>query len=140
MTPLRRHRAWPALALGAVLLLGGCGDDMSELDRPTADETSQEDPTQESPMPQPSTPHSELVQAAIDDLAEREGVDPEQIEVVSVEEVTWNDGSLGCADPDMSYTQALVPGQRITLILDGEEMAYHSGKGEPAFYCPDPTQ
>lgn len=81
-----------------------------------------------------------LVKRSIEDLAEREKVDASQIEVVSVEEVTWRDGSLGCAKDDMMYTQALVDGQRITLRIDGTDYAYHSGNGKRAFYCPQPTQ
>ena len=38
------------------------------------------------------------------------GVDASEVEVVSVEEVTWRDGSRGCAQPGMAYTQALIDG------------------------------
>ena len=37
------------------------------------------------------------------------------IKVLSAEAVTWPDGSLGCPQPGMMYTQALVPGFRIVL-------------------------
>lgn len=130
---LVRRSTWAALLMAVALALGGCGT--SEPDEPAPDDTAQEEPTKESPVPS-----TDVVQAAVDDLAAQEGVDTEEIEVVAVEEVTWNNGSLGCAAPDMAYTQALVPGQRITLRLGGKEFAYHSGNGEPPFYCPEPTQ
>jgi hypothetical protein len=65
-------------------------------------------------------------------------VDPDSIEVVSAEEVTWPDGALGCPEPDGMYTQALVEGYRIVLDVDGQEVHYHGARGEPPFYCADP--
>ncbi|HET8778129.1 MAG TPA: hypothetical protein VFN76_10750 [Candidatus Limnocylindria bacterium] len=49
------------------------------------------------------------------------GVDPDQIEVVSVEEVTWNSGALGCPEPGQVYTQALVDGLRVIVAVDSTE-------------------
>jgi hypothetical protein len=67
------------------------------------------------------------LQALLDDNAE--------ITVVLVEDVTWPDGSLGCPQPGMSYTQALVDGYRIVLS-DGEtEYAYHGAVGREPFLC-----
>ncbi len=71
--------------------------------------------------------------AAIDDLAQRLGIDPAAIEVVVWDAVTWSDGSIGCPQPGMGYTQALVEGVRIVLAYDGEEYSYHAaGTGVPA--------
>lgn len=80
------------------------------------------------------------VAQAIDDLAAQTGANPDDIEVVVHEEVTWRDGSLGCPEPGMHYTQALVEGYRIVLRADGEELAYHGQRGKPPFRCnrPDP--
>jgi hypothetical protein len=75
---------------------------------------------------------------AVEDLAEAEGVDPADIEVVVAERVTWRDGSLGCPRPGEMYTQALQPGYRIVLSLDGEEIAYHGREGLEARRCDDP--
>jgi hypothetical protein len=64
------------------------------------------------------------------DAAERAAVDPEAIEVVQATEVTWNDGSLGCPEPGMSYTMALIDGYHVILAADGEEFDYRvSGRG-----------
>lgn len=149
-TPATRARLaavlLPVLVVGS--LLAGCGNE--DDDRPTSEETAVE-PNEESPSESSPTPgdggtspvpgaDSPLVQSSVEDLAEREQVDASEIEVVSVEEVTWRDGSLGCAQDDMMYTQALVDGQRITLRIDGTDYAYHSGNGKQAFYCPEPTQ
>jgi hypothetical protein len=90
----------------------------------------------EVPVPDPSTPSGSNVELAVSDLATRLGVDASGIEVVSVDEVTWPDGSLGCPRPGMSYTQALVDGQLIVLAVEGTEYEYHSGRGGEPFYCP----
>ena len=84
----------------------------------------------------PTTPTGSNVEIAVADLATRLDVDPSEVQIVSVEEVTWPDGSLGCPRPGMRYTQALVNGQRIILAVDGDEFAYHSGRGGEPFYCP----
>lgn len=75
---------------------------------------------------------------AIADLAARLGADPAAITVVSVEDVTWRDGSIGCPDPGMNYTQALVSGTRLVLELDGVRYEYHSGGSRSIFLCEKP--
>lgn len=77
-------------------------------------------------------------ETAVADLAASEDVDPERIEVVTAEEVTWADGALGCPEPDRLYTQALVPGYRVVLAVDGEEVHYHGAVGDTATRCDDP--
>ena len=80
------------------------------------------------------------VVAAVDILAEMTGADPADIEVVGFEEVVWRDGSIGCPQPGMNYTQALVDGTRVALELDGDVYLFHvSGAGEP-FYCENPAE
>ncbi len=73
------------------------------------------------------------------DLAERLGTQPDVVEVVTVEAVTWPDGSLGCPQPGMAYTEMLVEGLRIQLAHDGTIYFYHSGGSEPPFFCDQPA-
>jgi hypothetical protein len=40
------------------------------------------------------------------------------------EEVQWPDGSLGCPEPGVMYTQAIEPGYRVVLVLDGVAYDY----------------
>jgi hypothetical protein len=64
------------------------------------------------------------------------GRDVSELVVESAEPVTWSDGSLGCPRPDMSYTQALVPGYRIR-IRSGERMLdYHASQRGQFVLCP----
>lgn len=89
--------------------------------------------------PQVDHPNA-LVATALSDLVSRVSVDPDAITVVSIEEVTWPDGSYGCPQPDMSYTQALVNGTRIVLRVDGVDYEYHSGGRREPFYCQNPAK
>jgi hypothetical protein len=125
--------------LVAVLLLGlllGCGTGPGD----QAEEAPVESPS-DSPSDSPSgTPSDGAADAAVADLAAHLGIEPEAVQVVAVEEVTWRDGSLGCAEPGMVYTQALVDGARITLRAEGVEHEYHQGASGTPIRCADPTE
>lgn len=74
-------------------------------------------------------------------LAEEEtGVDRSAIEVVLAEAVTWSDGSIGCPEAGMMYTQALVPGYRVILDIAGEELAFHAPESGEFFPCANPIE
>jgi hypothetical protein len=80
------------------------------------------------------------VTSAVEMLAEAQGVEPGDIEVIGFEEVVWRDGSIGCPIEGMMYTQALVDGTRVALGLDGEVYLFHAeGTGEP-FLCENPAE
>ncbi|MAU00441.1 MAG: hypothetical protein CL608_25140 [Anaerolineaceae bacterium] len=99
-------------------------------------------PLEGTPVVQPAPGNPGLkdpVVQAMTDLSERVGADVEDIELVSLLEVTWRDGSIGCPEPGVAYTMALVPGQQLILRVNGEEYHYHSGKNSIFKYCGDPT-
>jgi hypothetical protein len=73
-------------------------------------------------------------------LARRLGVEVSKLTVNVVESVTWSDGSIGCPQPGMSYTQALVPGLRVILEFEGELYYYHGTAPDDLFYCADPSE
>lgn len=138
----RTRRTAAALAVVA-LLLGACGESG---DRPGEDRTDV-DPTTEPAPVEPTTPDepeddvtgdADLpaeVEAAIEDLAEHLGIPAEEVTVMSFESVTWSDGAIGCPEPGMSYTQALVPGTRLVLEADGAEYHYHAGQEPDLVRC-----
>jgi hypothetical protein len=43
----------------------------------------------------------------------------DDVSLVSLEAIEFNDSSLGCPEPGMSYLQALTPGYRVVLEADG---------------------
>jgi hypothetical protein len=66
----------------------------------------------------------ELFDAVVDDMLARSGGDRSAVEVVKSEAVEWSDGSLGCPQPGMMYTQAIVPGYHVILALGDETYDY----------------
>jgi hypothetical protein len=79
-----------------------------------------------------------LVASARADLAARQKLRAEAIEVITVEEVVWADTALGCPEPGMMYQHVLQPGTRIVLRAEGRRWRYHSGPRRAAFLCERP--
>lgn len=112
-------------------------DQDATTERPTVN------PPQDAALPTGPVPTSVLAQgnvkAAISDLAEREAVSEDAVTAVGYRSVTWRDGSLGCPQPGMMYTQALVPGHLLVLDVDGTLFSYHAGRDGAFTYCATPT-
>ncbi len=72
---------------------------------------------------------------AINDLAARLSVDRAAIEFLAYEPVTWRDGSLGCPQPDMMYTQATIDGYVVQLRHNGQTYNYNGADGGDPFLC-----
>jgi hypothetical protein len=69
------------------------------------------------------------------DAAKRFGVTESDVVLVRAEQVTWSDGSLGCAEPGGIYTQALVPGYLIVAKTTQGELSYHTDSRSFARSC-----
>ncbi len=143
-TPSRTvHRSVLACIGLSLLLAAGCapgGDDTAESD---ADNRTGGSDT-EVPEMKDSTPSSggpdaldQSTEAARADLAAKMDVDPASIEVVERRFVTWRNGAMGCPEPDMMYTQALVPGVWIRLAIDDRRFDYHGARSAEPFLCPN---
>jgi hypothetical protein len=83
-----------------------------------------------------ASPVDKVLQAARADAAQRSGLPQAQLQLVSMESVTWADGSLGCPRPGMLYTQALVPGYRVKLQVGREVWDYHASERGGVVLCP----
>ena len=70
------------------------------------------------------------------DLAERLGISAEVIKIKAARKIVWRSGALGCPKPNMSYTQALVPGVLIVLEVEGKIFGYHAQENQMPFFCP----
>lgn len=83
---------------------------------------------------------AQLLDAASRSVAELvdEGIVIDDLTVIRAEAVTWPDGSLGCPEVDMMYTQALVPGYRIIVSTPTGEIAFHGAIGANPKRCADP--
>ena len=93
------------------------------------------------PQPSPAVPVAlqPYVDHAIADLAKRLGVDRATIAVVEARAVVWPDGSLGCPQPGMLYTQVQQDGLLIRLRHGDREYAYHSGGSRMPALCERPA-
>lgn len=80
----------------------------------------------------------ELLEAIVTEAAERAGATEQDVHVIAAERVTWNDGSIGCPDPGMAYTQALVPGYRVVVEFGKEELHFHATESGDFRFCDEP--
>lgn len=101
---------------------------------PSGDTTTPESETTVTTTPGTSQ-SDDVVDLAVADLATRLRVRPAAIEVIRTEEITWSDGSLGCPEPGVFYTQALVEGYRVVLGHDDRVFLYHAGSDAVPFLC-----
>src|SRR5687767_424721 len=58
------------------------------------------------------------------DAATRASVSASQVRIRTVESVTWNDGALGCPQPNAVYTQALEPGYQVFVEAGARTFDY----------------
>jgi hypothetical protein len=84
-----------------------------------------------SPLPQGTPVAAAAVpkavrRAVVADAAKRFNIAKSEVVLVKSEQVTWSDGSLGCAEPGGMYTQNLVPGYLIVAKTAVGELAYHT--------------
>lgn len=79
---------------------------------------------------------SSVLTMAIADLAGRLRVEPSSIDVLVAEPMTWPDGSLGCPEPGLGHTQAVVEGYRVILRSGPRVYAYHAGPDGTPVLCP----
>ena len=142
---MRMMNRWTRIAIGFVaasLVVASCGgDDSGETSttEPAVDEptTSVPDRTDREPAQPPERIPGdlttggvtgevppELLEPVIAAAAELAGVDPADTRVVTAQEMMWPDGSLGCAEPGMMYTQAIVPGYWVIIEAGGEGYDY----------------
>jgi hypothetical protein len=113
----------PAIAWLATAGLAGCANSAFE---PPPDQTEA--------RPMPSDLQS-IVAAAKQDAVSR-GVLAQAITVQSAQRVTWRDGSLGCPERHVQYTQALVPGWRVVLRAGDKTFDYHAAANGHLMLCP----
>jgi thiamine pyrophosphate-dependent acetolactate synthase large subunit-like protein len=84
--------------------------------------------------PKPFTNLQEAVAAAFADAQARTTL---PVVLIGSEDVTWRDGSLGCPQRGMAYTQALVPGYRVRLQAGDRAFDYHASARGALVLCPE---
>lgn len=122
------------LAITLVISLAACGGE-ADISATTGSSTTTQELTMPSTAPDYEGEFRLMVERARADLATRLGEKESAIEVISAEGVTWSDGSLGCPQPGMMYTQALVEGSRVVLSHGERFYDYHAGTDDQSFLC-----
>jgi len=124
------RRAVPSVAL--CIALAACGAGLTNEPPREYEPATRDGPPELHQDPVPDS----LLKKVLADAAHRAGVDSAKLEVVSTQKLTWNDGALGCPQPDRMYTQALVPGYRIWVRSSGQLFDYHASENDVFFLCP----
>lgn len=91
-------------------------------------------PAQNEPAPTGEVPEAVMAEV-VADAAARSGVPADQIVILRAESLIFPDGSLGCPQPDVVYTQAPVPGYRVVLDAGGREHDYRVPEGGRFVLC-----
>lgn len=132
MTRTARPRARPAARAFVLVCLGlalaGCASQ------------EQRAPRQERPMQNDGDhllPPEHLLAPVLADAGKRTGLPVEDLAVKGAWRRTWSDGSLGCPQPGMYYTQALVPGWQVLVRAGEQTLDYRLSDRGVFFPCED---
>jgi hypothetical protein len=76
----------------------------------------------------------EAINKARQDLAQRLGINENEIETVTVEDGEFPDMALGASEADELSGQMITPGWRIKLRADGQTFEYRANKQQVRLY------
>jgi len=140
--------------LAFALLLSACAPLATPAPATTAPQPTRPQQPEMVDTPAPTLPAEdikvpdEVMKVVEADLIARFGSLPADLRVTRFEAVVWNDGSLGCPQPGVFYTQATVDGYSLVLQSGETTYDYHIGslKSQPVL-CeqalpvpPDPSK
>jgi hypothetical protein len=139
--PAYRNRVWVVLLLIVAVLAAGCASSGGSAGQGGTEPTvppltpertlTPEPPTSTtSPAGPAPSPGAVVPGRVLDEVktraAQRAGVDPSQVEIVSSTLHTWNDGSLGCPQPGMNYIQVVTEGYQIIARAGGRTFDFRT--------------
>jgi hypothetical protein len=119
---------WPARALLVILAVDAAWGELGHLEQTAT-------PTEESSLVKQAVPQ-EILDSILNESAGLAKVRREQLVIVRAESVVWNDGSLGCPEPGMMYTQALVNGYWVVIDAAGQKYDFRVGSRGNFRLCP----
>jgi hypothetical protein len=77
-----------------------------------------------------------ILEPILDKAAELAEVGREQLVMIRAESAVWNDGSLGCQEPGMMCTQALVNGYWVVIDAAGQNYDFRVDSRGNLRLCP----
>jgi hypothetical protein len=92
-------------------------------------------PPREIPTVQGKVPQG-ILDAILKEAATLAKVSREKLVIVRAESVVWSDGSLGCPEPGMMYTHALVNGYWVVINAGGKTYDFRVDAGGRFQLCP----
>ena len=72
------------------------------------------------------------------DAATSLGVEPSAVTIVEAKTESFSDGSLGCPEPGMMYTQAIVDGYQVIVEANGTQLDYRGSAPGKFRICKNP--
>ncbi len=130
-----------AALLGSLLALGACAAEAGGDPPPAASEKLKpmprmpETPAAKAALPGESIPVDAVPKILRDAVLKDAATEDAAATIASARKVTWNDGSMGCAQPGMMYTQALIPGYLLVVSAGGKELQYHTDERRNFLRC-----
>ena len=122
---MQRSRLAPAVAVAALMLAAGaCTPQSDAPDEAASPEAAT--PVAAAPAAATGEVPAELLNSILSDLMAEEGLQRDNIEVERAESVIWSDGSLGCPEPGVMYTQAQVSGYWVVLHAGDRQYDYRA--------------
>jgi hypothetical protein len=119
---------WSALALLGILALDPAWTESRHLEQTGT-------PIEKSSLVKQDVPQG-ILDSILNEAAGLAKVRREQLVIVRAESVVWNDGSLGCPEPGMIYTQALVNGYWVVIDAAGQKYDFRVGSQGRFRLCP----
>jgi hypothetical protein len=113
-----------ALVVVAFLVLAARAAEQVEPVPPRASPTL----TEENPPVKGEVPKG-ILDPILNEAAALANIAREQLVIVRAEPVVWNDGSLGCPEPGMMYTQALVNEYWVIVEAAGKKYDFRVDRG-----------
>jgi hypothetical protein len=81
---------------------------------------------------------AEVLDPIVADAAARLSVEPAAVSIVSAVAETFSDGSLGCPEMGVMYTQALVDGYHVVVAANGTQLDYRGSIPGQFRLCTNP--
>lgn len=107
----------------SLLVFTACAPETAATEEPSTPEPEEQSTPTESPVEL-----SPIEEEVVAHLAESLDISPDEITVVSTEEVEWPDGCLGIQMEGLMCTEAIVPGFRVILEANGREVEYRTNE------------
>ncbi len=121
-----------ALAFAAVLALAARGSEQVEpVPTSTSPTLTEKTPPVKGEVPQ------RILDPILKEAAALAKVAHEKLVILRAQPVVWNDRSLGCPEPGMMYTQALVNGYWVVINAGGKTYDFRVARDGTFRLCPE---